>query len=93
MTPRTSALTCECSQWPCPNSLGSVPPDVHNAEFVLTGVLTQTLDYESYPFRGHMVGAGEAEGAFASWKQTPWSGLHTFSLLLQVTKQGPVWLT
>ncbi|XP_031236102.1 PAX-interacting protein 1 isoform X2 [Mastomys coucha] len=23
--------------------------DVHNAEFVLTGVLTQTLDYESYP--------------------------------------------
>ncbi|XP_033264237.2 PAX-interacting protein 1 isoform X3 [Orcinus orca] len=24
--------------------------DVHNAEFVLTGVLTQTLDYESYPF-------------------------------------------
>uniref|UniRef100_A0A480QU99 PAX-interacting protein 1 n=1 Tax=Sus scrofa TaxID=9823 RepID=A0A480QU99_PIG len=25
--------------------------DVHNAEFVLTGVLTQTLDYESYPFR------------------------------------------
>lgn len=25
-------------------------PDVHNAEFVLTGVLTQTLDYESYPF-------------------------------------------
>lgn len=50
MTPRTSALTCECSQWPCPNSLGSVPPDVHNAEFVLTGVLTQTLDYESYKF-------------------------------------------
>lgn len=27
-------------------------PDVHNAEFVLTGVLTQTLDYESYPFFG-----------------------------------------
>ncbi|XP_078199503.1 PAX-interacting protein 1 isoform X9 [Callithrix jacchus] len=25
--------------------------DVHNAEFVLTGVLTQTLDYESYPFQ------------------------------------------
>ncbi|KAE8595680.1 hypothetical protein XENTR_v10015841 [Xenopus tropicalis] len=25
--------------------------DVHNAEFVLTGVLTQTLDYESYPLR------------------------------------------
>ncbi|KAM5205509.1 PAX-interacting protein 1 isoform 1-T1 [Hipposideros larvatus] len=24
--------------------------DVHNAEFVLTGVLTQTLDYESYKF-------------------------------------------
>lgn len=24
--------------------------EVHNAEFVLTGVLTQTLDYESYPF-------------------------------------------
>ncbi|XP_063159441.1 PAX-interacting protein 1 [Candoia aspera] len=24
--------------------------DVHNAEFVLTGVLTQTLDYDSYPF-------------------------------------------
>uniref|UniRef100_H3AA33 PAX-interacting protein 1 n=1 Tax=Latimeria chalumnae TaxID=7897 RepID=H3AA33_LATCH len=24
--------------------------DVHNAEFILTGVLTQTLDYESYPF-------------------------------------------
>uniref|UniRef100_A0A4W4DRW1 PAX-interacting protein 1 n=1 Tax=Electrophorus electricus TaxID=8005 RepID=A0A4W4DRW1_ELEEL len=23
--------------------------DVHNAEFILTGVLTQTLDYESYP--------------------------------------------
>uniref|UniRef100_A0AAY4C949 PAX-interacting protein 1 n=1 Tax=Denticeps clupeoides TaxID=299321 RepID=A0AAY4C949_9TELE len=26
--------------------------DVHNAEFVLTGVLTQNLDYESYPFLG-----------------------------------------
>uniref|UniRef100_A0A8B9X419 PAX-interacting protein 1 n=1 Tax=Bos mutus grunniens TaxID=30521 RepID=A0A8B9X419_BOSMU len=26
--------------------------DVHNAEFVLTGVLTQTLDYESYPWEG-----------------------------------------
>lgn len=24
-------------------------PDVHNAEFILTGVLTQKLDYESYP--------------------------------------------
>ncbi|KAK1173993.1 PAX-interacting protein 1-like [Acipenser oxyrinchus oxyrinchus] len=24
--------------------------DVHNAEFILTGVLTQTMDYESYPF-------------------------------------------
>uniref|UniRef100_A0A8C6LL15 PAX-interacting protein 1 n=1 Tax=Nothobranchius furzeri TaxID=105023 RepID=A0A8C6LL15_NOTFU len=24
--------------------------DVHNAEFILTGVLTQKLDYESYPF-------------------------------------------
>ncbi|TSN21218.1 PAX-interacting protein 1 [Bagarius yarrelli] len=24
--------------------------DVHNAEFILTGVLTQTLDYQSYPF-------------------------------------------
>lgn len=24
--------------------------DVHNAEFILTGVLTQTLDYESYKF-------------------------------------------
>lgn len=30
----------------------SMFPDVHNAEFVLTGVLTQTLDYESYPFFG-----------------------------------------
>ncbi|CDQ89746.1 unnamed protein product [Oncorhynchus mykiss] len=25
--------------------------DVHNAEFILTGVLTQNLDYESYPFK------------------------------------------
>uniref|UniRef100_A0A3P8YBM1 PAX-interacting protein 1 n=1 Tax=Esox lucius TaxID=8010 RepID=A0A3P8YBM1_ESOLU len=25
--------------------------DVHNAEFILTGVLTQKLDYESYPFK------------------------------------------
>ena len=34
-----------CSRASCPLLL----PDVHNAEFVLTGVLTQTLDYESYP--------------------------------------------
>ncbi|KAM9669230.1 LOW QUALITY PROTEIN: PAX-interacting protein 1-like [Dama dama] len=30
--------------------------DVHNVEFVLTAVLTQTLDYESYPFRRRWVG-------------------------------------
>jgi hypothetical protein len=66
MAPCTSTLTCECSQWPCPNSFGSVPSDVHNAEFVLTGVLTQTLDYESYPLRRRIAGTGEAEGAFAS---------------------------
>ncbi|KAF4026571.1 hypothetical protein G4228_019360 [Cervus hanglu yarkandensis] len=30
--------------------------DVHNAEFVLTGVLTQTLDYESYPLGRWWVG-------------------------------------
>ncbi|KAF4020497.1 hypothetical protein G4228_011631 [Cervus hanglu yarkandensis] len=30
--------------------------DVHNAEFVLTGVLTQTLDYESYPLGRRWVG-------------------------------------
>ncbi|KAJ8775838.1 hypothetical protein J1605_016065 [Eschrichtius robustus] len=29
--------------------------DVHNAEFVLTGVLTQTLDYESYPLKDRRV--------------------------------------
>ncbi|CAH2282019.1 PAX-interacting 1 [Pelobates cultripes] len=29
--------------------------DVHNAEFVLTGVLTQTLDYESYPLQCFIV--------------------------------------
>uniref|UniRef100_A0AAX7UQ68 PAX-interacting protein 1 n=1 Tax=Astatotilapia calliptera TaxID=8154 RepID=A0AAX7UQ68_ASTCA len=27
--------------------------DVHNAEFILTGVLTQKLDYESYPLQSH----------------------------------------
>lgn len=27
--------------------------DVHNAELILTGVLTQSLDYESYPFKMH----------------------------------------
>ncbi len=25
--------------------------DVYTAELILTGVLTQTLDYESYPFK------------------------------------------
>lgn len=39
--------------------------DVHNAEFVLTGVLTQTLDYESYPLRRCVAGTGKDEGAFA----------------------------
>ena len=43
--------------------------DVHNAEFVLTGVLTQTLDYESYPWEG---------GGWAplSAQEPPWLG-HT----------------
>lgn len=27
--------------------------DVHNAELILTGVLTQSMDYESYPFKMH----------------------------------------
>lgn len=27
--------------------------DVYTAELILTGVLTQTLDYESYPFKMH----------------------------------------
>ncbi|CAI9160913.1 unnamed protein product [Rangifer tarandus platyrhynchus] len=35
--------------------------DVHNAEFVLTGVLTQTLDYESYPLGRQWVGPSARE--------------------------------
>lgn len=50
-----------------PNSFGLSPADVHNAEFVLTGVLTQTLDYESYPLQGQGAqGTGEAGDTFAS---------------------------
>lgn len=26
-------------------------PEVHNAEFILTGVLTQKLNYDSYPLQ------------------------------------------
>lgn len=37
--------------------------DVHNAEFVLTGVLTQTLDYESYPLGRWWVGPLSTSGA------------------------------
>ena len=33
----------------CLTGLSLFLADVHNAEFVLTGVLTQTLDYDSYP--------------------------------------------
>ncbi|KAB0343085.1 hypothetical protein FD754_020011, partial [Muntiacus muntjak] len=36
--------------------------DVHNAEFVLTGVLTQTLDYESYPLGRRWAGPGPCWG-------------------------------
>uniref|UniRef100_A0A452FDD8 PAX-interacting protein 1 n=1 Tax=Capra hircus TaxID=9925 RepID=A0A452FDD8_CAPHI len=37
--------------------------DVHNAEFVLTGVLTQTLDYESYPLGRRWVGPSQRSGS------------------------------
>ncbi|MXQ94182.1 hypothetical protein E5288_WYG010356 [Bos mutus] len=43
--------------------------DVHNAEFVLTGVLTQTLDYESYPWEGGVVStaASKARASPRTW--------------------------
>uniref|UniRef100_A0AC11CB84 PAX interacting protein 1 n=1 Tax=Ovis aries TaxID=9940 RepID=A0AC11CB84_SHEEP len=37
--------------------------DVHNAEFVLTGVLTQTLDYESYPLGRWWMGPSQHSGS------------------------------
>lgn len=53
MLPALAVLECVRAHAALPLSeqlLFSFLSDVHNAEFVLTGVLTQTLDYESYPF-------------------------------------------
>lgn len=64
--------------------------DVHNAEFVLTGVLTQTLDYESYPLRRCRAGTGEDEVHLQVEKGAPWLLSPDLSLAFtECTVSGP----